>query len=146
MRLLFWAVLVAAMVTPAAAQDSKFWTRDTSLWVVADGMSKAADAYFTQRALDGEPMTHECYIKHGVKECPNVWIRFGVELDPIARPFVKTRAGRIEFFSTEYVGDTLLAYYLHKHGHDALARRALQTGVGYSASGAVLSAHTFFTF
>lgn len=62
------------------------------------------------------------------------------EYDPIARPFVKNRAGLVAYFSASAAVKIAVPYELRKHHHGKIARVLEVYGIGDSVYGGTISA------
>ena len=133
--------------TPAPVLQHSFWDRGNAALIVSDGVAKGFDAYFTHRALEGKLVLAHCYTNEfGGQTCTVAYWKTASEVDPIARPFVRTTAGQVGYFAGTWAGDIGLAYLMHRTGHHKLEKITLSVGIGSSLYGGVTSAHTTFTF
>lgn len=82
--------------------------------------ASGADAYWTQKNTVGN--------------------RKASEMDPLARPFVKSTAGVCFYFAAETGAKLFVTYELNKHGHRKLARAFSIWGIGDNIYGAAYSA------
>lgn len=89
------------------------------LLIVLQLASSGADAYYTNRIME------------------HPW---GFELNPVAKPFVGSRAGRITYFSVTAGAKIALPIALRRHGHEKLASIAAWSGIADNAGGAGYSA------
>ena len=144
------SLLFVILASPAWAQapdaPHKFWTKGNTALIVADGIAKGDDGFFTHRVLDGKAF-YRCYVDaSGVTQCPIIWIERGTELNALARPFFGTTGGQIAYFAGSWARDIGVAYLLHHTGHHKLEKVALSVGIGISVQGAAYSAHSLYTF
>ena len=115
----------------------RFWTPGTKSLVAADSASKLADLVFTSRYMKPGRV---CYLVDASRPATCLPLR-RAEGDPLARPFVTHgEALRISFFAGLEVADIAVAYALHRHHHDKIARTVLMLGMADNAVGAFNSA------
>lgn len=95
--------------------------KHTILLIVLQLAATGADAYYTNRNWESAGHPHE--------------------INPIARPFVSTRGGRIAYFSATAALKIALPLELRKHGHPKLATVAAVLGIADNAEAAAVSAN-----
>lgn len=89
--------------------------KHTILMIILQLAASGGDAYYTNRNINlGAP-----------------------ELNPIAKPFVRTTAGRVGYFSLQTGLKITLPILLRKHGHEKLADFAGWYGIADNAAAAV---------
>ena len=112
----------------------KFWDKQTKIMFGVDMAAKAYDGYMTHTGLASRTVPEHCFINQaGGESCRFAHKEWGIEADPIARPFVKTTAGQVAYFSASVAADAGIAYLFHKTGHHKLERWAFRIGAVQSA-------------
>lgn len=107
-------VASSSPVTRSDLRRPRFWSRSTIALVALDGAAKAADSYVTRRNLDGG----------------------GEEYNPLARPFVQTRAVQVATTSALLGAEIATAYWLHRMHHDRIGHAVLAGGAAINGFGA----------
>ena len=65
------------------------------------------------------------------------------ELNPVARPFMGSRAGLVVFFGAGAAGNIILGHYLHRHGHGKLEIMQRSAGIIGNASAAAFDSRNY---
>lgn len=112
----------------------KFWDGKNKTMFVLDAAAKSYDGFMTHRGLQPYRVKGTCQpdIDPGPNGCLFDYTVSKIDGDPIARPFVKTTAGQVAYFSASLAADAGIAYLFHKSGHHKLERITLGFGAAQS--------------
>lgn len=91
----------------------------TALLIIAQLAASGSDAYFTDR---------------------NMYSAHAHESNPLARPFIGTRPGRVAYFSVTTAAKITIPIMLRKRRHGRTADTLAMVGIADTAGGAVYSA------